>query len=43
MMPPLEAEIDKLWKFKKCMYGLGDGPRIWYIELRDTIINELGV
>lgn len=37
MVPPKEAETNMLWKIKKAVYGLNDGPRQWYIRLRDTI------
>ena len=41
--PPNEAKVSgKLWKLLKCIYGLVDGPRMWYVELRDTLV-ELGV
>lgn len=35
--PPKEANTSKLWLLKKCMYGLIDGPRMWYVELRETL------
>ena len=38
--PPVEAETTYLWKLKKCIYGLVDGPRMWYVELRDTLVYE---
>ncbi len=38
IIPPKEAETNKLWKLNKCIYGLVDGPRMWYEELRDTLI-----
>ena len=40
--PPVEAETTYLWKLKKCIYGLVDGPRMWYVELRDTLV-KLGM
>ena len=39
IVPPKEAETWKIWKLNKCIYGLVDGPRMWYIELRDTLVN----
>lgn len=36
--PPIEAKTDLVWKLKKCVYGLADAPRQWYVKLR----NELG-
>ena len=38
IIPPFEAETNTIWKLNKCIYGLVDGPRMWYIELRDTLI-----
>ena len=38
LKPPVEAETAYLWKLKKCIYGLADGPRMWYVELRDTLV-----
>ena len=35
--PPLEAETDFLWKLNKCLYGLADAPRMWFIELSETL------
>ena len=37
--PPPEAHSSCLWKLKKCIYGLVDGPRNWYVELRDTLVS----
>ena len=37
IVPPKEAETWKLWKLNKCMYGLVDGPRMWYEELCETL------
>ena len=36
--PPFEAESDKLWKSNKCIYGLVDAPRMWYIELCNSLV-----
>ena len=33
LKPPPEANTDKLWRLKKCLYGLADGPRKWYLKL----------
>ena len=33
LKPPPEAKTDKLWRLKKCLYGLADGPRKWYLKL----------
>ena len=41
--PPPEAKLKgKLWKLKKAAYGLIDGARLFYLELRETLI-KLGL
>ena len=35
--PPPEASTDKLWKLKKCVYGLADAPRKWHIKLKEEL------
>ena len=38
LKPPPEANADgKLWKLKKCLYGLNDAARMWYFALRDEL------
>ena len=37
IIPLKEAETRKIWKLNKCIYGLVDRPRMWYVELRDTL------
>lgn len=32
----LSPQHRKLWKLKKCIYGLVDGPRMWYMALKST-------
>ena len=35
LVPPREsASVGKLWKLKKCVYGLPDGPRHWYDRVK---------
>ena len=36
--PPKEAATDKLWHLKKCVYGLADASRYWYLRVRDEMI-----
>ena len=36
--PPKEAKTDKVWELKKCVYGLADGSRYWYLKLREELI-----
>lgn len=35
---PKEAATAKLWKLKTEVYGLCDGPRIWYISVKDVFL-----
>lgn len=35
--PPDEAMTTKLWKLKKCVYGLADAPRRWYVKLKEEL------
>ena len=40
--PPPEAKTDKLWRLKKCVYGLSDAPRKWYMKLKNELL-KLGL
>ena len=35
--PPPEAGSDKLWRLNKCIYGLADAPRCFYLRLREVL------
>ena len=37
VIPPEEANTDKLWKLNKCVYGLADASRYWYLKVREEI------
>ena len=39
LKPPPEANTEKLWLLRKCVYGLADAPRHFYLRLRDELIN----
>lgn len=40
--PPKEANMtNKLWRLKKCLYGLKDASRQWYMRLK-TILKQNG-
>ena len=40
--PPKEAKIaDKIWKLLKCLYGLKDASRQWYLKVKGKL-QELG-
>ena len=36
--PPPEANTNKIWQLKKCIYGLADAPRHFYLRLREELI-----
>ena len=35
--PPKEAQTSKIWKLNKCVYGLGDASRYWYLKVREEL------
>ena len=39
VLPPKEAETDKIWKLNKTVYGLADASRSWYLKLREELIH----
>ena len=43
LKPPKEANTDKLWKLNKCVYGLGDASRQWYLTLMEEILKTGGM
>ena len=38
LKPPPEANTTRLWKLIKCVYGLGDAPRSFYLKLRNELL-----
>ena len=36
--PPKEASTDKLWRLDKCIYGLADAPRSWYLTFSRELV-----
>lgn len=42
LKPPREADTTNIWKLNKCVYGLNDASRLWYIRLTEEFTN-LGV
>ena len=38
LKPPKEAETTKLWKLVTTVYGLCDGPRAWYLRVKDVLL-----
>ena len=37
IVPPKEANTEKLWKLKKTVYGLADASRTWYLRVRQEL------
>ena len=35
---PKEANINRIWKLQKCVYGLADGSRYWYLRVKEELI-----
>ena len=44
LVPPPEAEVEKgrIWKLNKCVYGLTDASRVWYLTVREKLV-KLGM
>ena len=39
LRPPKEAGVSgKLWKLRRCVYGLNDASRYWYLRVRDELL-----
>ena len=40
LSPPSEASVPEgyLWKLLKCVYGLSDASRAWYLTVRDELM-----
>ena len=36
--PPKEANTNKIWKSQKCVYGLADASRYWYLRIKEELI-----
>ena len=36
--PTKEAQTNKLWKLNKCVYGLAEAPRCWYLRLKEELL-----
>ena len=39
LKPPREANSKGLWKLRKCVYGLRDASRLWYLRFDQALIN----
>ena len=42
IIPPKEADTNKIWKLKKTVYGLADASRTWYLRVKKEL-TKLGV
>ena len=36
--PPKEANTSKIWRLNKCVYGLADASRYWYLKFREELV-----
>ena len=44
LRPPSDVcPADKVWRLRKCIYGLNDAPRYWYKRVKDVLIKLGGV
>lgn len=39
LKPPPEANTDKIWHLRKCVYGLNEAARIWYLHISRELIS----
>ena len=40
LVPPKEANTDKVWKLRKCVYGLSDASLKWYNRVKMFMVKE---
>ena len=41
LKPPKEAKVKgKLWKLRRCVYGLNDASRYWYMRVKEELIKS---
>jgi len=40
--PEDQSESGKIWKLKRCIYGLCDAPRSWYKRVKHELLDTLG-
>ena len=41
LKPPKEANSTYLWKLKKCVYGLKDASRAWFLRVYKVLVEDL--
>ena len=39
LRPPKEANTDKLWRLNRCVYGLTDASRRWYLRVNNVLLD----
>ena len=44
LRPPSDVcSTDKVWRLRKCIYGLNDAPRYWYRKVKEVLLKLGGV
>ena len=38
LKPPVEAKTKSIWRLKKCVYGLNEAARMWYLRVSNELI-----
>ena len=38
LRPPKEAHTNKIWKLQKCLHGLADANRYWYLRVKEGLV-----
>ena len=38
LKPPMEAKTKSIWRLKKCVYGLNEAARMWYLRVSNELI-----
>mgnify|MGYP001794889706 CR=1 FL=1 len=42
LRPPKEANTNNIWHLKKCVYGLADACRYWYLQVKEVLTSPKG-